>query len=747
MVYIVGGGTNLASNSRCDVVRRLFDAQIENSVYFGWVPSDIIIVTNIDYENQDATILQKDFTPPSTASLLLSKHYASLQIAEGKWGVGDNADGVIWFHDLDAWQMAHFDVPDFKSVGVCFGGNECFNTGSFFFRQSAVLLFRELMQFVECSKTRHVNDEWYFNHLFLGPDSNWKDDITKLNYTFNVGSLNMKKRYDLADKPIKVLHMHLENPNMWFSLYKISSQLKLEEHYVQERLWNILCKHFPEREIVRDAPLESLVSSVDFMTSFNTRIFECPGQLICGSFKEVYPGATLHTYHENSYDSTRLKQSIDLKKLPAECVPHDVFEEQDWLLEFLNNSPLSTWKERHDYWNRNAVFWFRKVAAMEACLRETTASFLIWLDADCCVLKPFPAAWWDYIQSKDVCCILRDEKTIDSGVLVFNLERKGAQVIRNLIEWYRDGRAFQEKRWDDAFILTKMLAESDFEVGGLTQEFGNPVDVYKYVRHLKKPLNQVRDKEEPVSKPEESMGVLYGDYSLTVPEAKDTVEIVFPKSSERYVKLQCNGIKSFYTAMPGFSLIKPFLTSLNPAVCLDLGCGLGRASVFLKKALKWGDGGLPHFYFLDGDEGDRQIAGIRWNRTGDYYNSKDATLEFCSANNLGSFEFVEQLSQIRLSVDLCYSFLSIGWHWSIELYLDSLAEHLAPECRLVFQIRNNNAGSGFRKFSEYQIEYANRHPLYSVDAVVWGKTKNEGSWLFLRHVPRNDLDREEKATC
>ena len=61
------------------------------------------------------------------------------------------------------------------------------------------------------------------------------------------------------------------------------------------------------------------------------------------------------------------------------------------------------------------------------------------------------------------------------------------------------------------------------------------------------------------------------------------IDIKFPKNVKKYIELQCNGALFKYTELPELETIKNELVGLNPKHVLEIGAGIGRASVYLFK--------------------------------------------------------------------------------------------------------------------------------------------------------------------
>jgi SAM-dependent methyltransferase len=168
------------------------------------------------------------------------------------------------------------------------------------------------------------------------------------------------------------------------------------------------------------------------------------------------------------------------------------------------------------------------------------------------------------------------------------------------------------------------------------------------------------------------------------------MNVVFPNSIKKYMKLQCNNSVSDYTECPELRSIYGFLGSLSPGRVLDIGSGIGRASVYLRNEFEWRD---TDFYLLDGDCGDTQVAGIHPKVSDDFYNSLKATKEFCLANNIAEerlflVDATKPLPFESETFDLCYSLKSIGFHWPIDEHLDKLYKPLKTGAYILFELRS-----------------------------------------------------------
>jgi hypothetical protein len=213
-----------------DNLVKLIKAQIKNSLLLGWEAEDIILVTNFDFEfmGVKATYLELN-----KKCLTGSKMYAVKEILER-----DLSD-IIWAHDLDAWQNVWFDCPEFLDVGACEYSRPKFNGGSVFWRKSSLDMVDEIIKRIE--EKEQAKEEPTLDAVFKSDE--YKDRVTVLNPTYNVGCSGFVKRYKHAIKPIKVCHLHPTNRIAWethcldrngTNFRSISSRLEvvLREHWV-----------------------------------------------------------------------------------------------------------------------------------------------------------------------------------------------------------------------------------------------------------------------------------------------------------------------------------------------------------------------------------------------------------------------------------------------------------------------------------------------------------------------------------
>ena len=263
--------------------------------------------------------------------------------------------------------------------------------------------------------------------------------------------------------------------------------------------------------------MKNFKDTVTIGTTFNKRIYESEYQQIFADMKDNWPETNFFVYHENSFEREKFGQEIDFsQEIRDNLYLYDVFDVNDWMSDFIKTSPLKDCHKigepgcvpSHDdspYWRRNAIYWFRKIAAIKHCIEHCKTPYLVWLGADTFFRtdKGYPNGldqqFFDYVSQFDCSVVKRPGQSLETDIVIFNFNKKGKQVAQEWIEYFLSGKTFNERRWDDAYILTKVMEQTEnkkYSFGGLRYEA--PFNVYRYIRHYKGPLLEIRDKKKGI---------------------------------------------------------------------------------------------------------------------------------------------------------------------------------------------------------------------------------------------------------
>lgn len=206
-------------------IKTLINAQIMNSYDVGWLPEQILLVTNFAYCQYGIVAERIDFNP---RCLTGSKMYAVRHALKR----GD----VVWAHDLDAWQNVWFDCPEMLDIAAATYDTRKFNGGSIFWKPTAVDLVDTVIEMLEQEQATY--EENVLNRVF----KKFKHRVTKLNFDFNVGCSNYRERWGKGDKPIKVAHFHPYNRIAWET--HALDRCQLGEKGITDRLERVLRNYY-----------------------------------------------------------------------------------------------------------------------------------------------------------------------------------------------------------------------------------------------------------------------------------------------------------------------------------------------------------------------------------------------------------------------------------------------------------------------------------------------------------------------
>ncbi len=213
-------------------LEKWLDAQIDNSLMLGWKPDDVIVIANFAYQRAGIRATPAELN----RSCLRGSKVFAMDFLFREERV--DPDGVYWTHDLDAWQNHWFEPPAFADVGITEYSRPTFNGGSVFYHFTARDIVAEIVRRIEESgidKEEPVLDE-------VLRSATYRDRVTILNSTFNVGCSGFVERYQRSVKPILVSHMHPNNSIAWDT--HVNDRNNLGERAMSPRLVEFLVQRF-----------------------------------------------------------------------------------------------------------------------------------------------------------------------------------------------------------------------------------------------------------------------------------------------------------------------------------------------------------------------------------------------------------------------------------------------------------------------------------------------------------------------
>lgn len=229
---------NLRSNSKRSFTKEAINLtmkiQIENSLDVGWRPEQILLLTNFDFEHVGVKAIQMD--GPNSFCLTGSKMFALA------WAVNTEIikeGDSVWSHDLDAWQNCNFEFPEFKDVGIATYSNSKYNGGSIFWKYSAKDIINNIVDTLKEDKA--PREEPTINRILKSKE--YKDRVTVVNNTFNVGCSGFGPRFERSIKPVRVCHFHPHRGQAWSTF--VLDKHNLNEVVLTVRLERLLRKHYP----------------------------------------------------------------------------------------------------------------------------------------------------------------------------------------------------------------------------------------------------------------------------------------------------------------------------------------------------------------------------------------------------------------------------------------------------------------------------------------------------------------------
>lgn len=226
---------NLVSNRNYDSKKRLLQmlrAQIDNSLDLGWNQEDIVVMSNFEFKYKD---VETTISPLNESCITGSKMFGLRSFL----GMIDYK-GSIWSHDLDVWENTKIYEPEFKDIGIAQYSNGKYNGGSLFWKiPEANDIIAKICSDIEIGKLER--EEPTLNIVLKSKE--YKDRVTIVNNTYNVGCSGYVVRCSKSLKPLRVCHFHPDNRIAWET--HALDRNEIGEVGVTVRLERIIRSHYP----------------------------------------------------------------------------------------------------------------------------------------------------------------------------------------------------------------------------------------------------------------------------------------------------------------------------------------------------------------------------------------------------------------------------------------------------------------------------------------------------------------------
>ena len=96
---------------------------------------------------------------------------------------------------------------------------------------------------------------------------------------------------------------------------------------------------------------------------------------------------------------------------------------------------------------------------------------------------------------------LNPQQILEQNIIqlsVFNLEKRGKELVENFYDYYRSGQAFNEPRWDDCHIFDVLTEKLKVSNGPLSIATGAPQNFESIIDHHKGEWKNVRTKRKGI---------------------------------------------------------------------------------------------------------------------------------------------------------------------------------------------------------------------------------------------------------
>lgn len=132
-----------------------------------------------------------------------------------------------------------------------------------------------------------------------------------------------------------------------------------------------------------------------------------------------------------------------------------------------------------------------------------------------------------------------------------------------------------------------------------------------------------------------------------------------------------------------FEIIDQYLNFEVKSI-LDIGCGIAYESIAFNKKYN------TELTLLDSHETDGRRSGWGDNNSFKFYNNLEILDQYFQSIDLKNYSLHDVTKyESNKKFDVICSYLSCGFHYPIDTYLDLISKHMHKETRLIFSLRKN----------------------------------------------------------
>jgi hypothetical protein len=158
-----------------------------------------------------------------------------------------------------------------------------------------------------------------------------------------------------------------------------------------------------------------------------------------------------------------------------------------------------------------------------------------------------------------------------------------------------------------------------------------------------------------------------------------------------------------------YEALAPLFSQMpKPQRVLEIGPGFGRSDVYFSKKGVWDEHAEVHLYDANGNETKYKQKHYdrppQWPDVSSFCGNLSLLSSFLDYNRIANYRIIDAtqlpLRQLPGPYDLIYGFFSIGYHWSLEYYLDDLGPLLGKNTVLICTLNKHfQRFAGLNEFS------------------------------------------------